>query len=262
MVNVKPDEGRNFVEEATVDGISEVLDTVAVGTGDTAPTSSDTSLDAEVYSVADSNGNVTVEKTTNTGEIRFVVEVTGGTEVPAGTEIIELGALTTDDRLFYREVRSSPITVGSGETKVIEFRTRAVDEDTSSNSQAITTDGLDRIANIILGNSSDIIDVIAVGDSTNDVSASDTSMFSELTRDNSSSIDVTIESTSNVGEPEIRTTVAAGSDGDDDVAGGSNISEFGLIAEDGLLVFHETRTPLTLEADDEKAFTIPFTTKR
>lgn len=257
MVSVTPDSGLDFIENRILGETTATLNTIAVGTGTLSPSQNDTSLSNEVYNADSKNNNTIIESTSNTGEIRLVIQVTGGTEVPSETDISEIGVKASDGTLVYREVRSSPVTVSSGETKKVEFRLKNENEDVE-NKQTITNEGLDRIVDILLGNSTNYIDTIAVGDSTNNVSKTDTTMFAELSRDNDSASNVLVESTTNTGQILARTTISAGNDVNDEVPGGSDISEFGILTSDGLLVLHETRTPITLQSNDEKAFEIPF----
>lgn len=94
---------------------SSYANAIAVGTGSANVSRDDTSLDNEVHRKAPSSIS-----TTNTGEREYTISITGGSEVPAGTEITEFGLFTsTQDNsgdLVYREV-ATPITVGDGITQ-------------------------------------------------------------------------------------------------------------------------------------------------
>lgn len=111
-----------FADRAVKSGFNEYLDIVGVGTGNTAPSNSDTQLDNEEYRASKSNSNVTVETTSNIGEVRCTISITGGTEVTAGSDIWEFGLFSDGGTLLYREVRDSAVTVESGETSTFEFK--------------------------------------------------------------------------------------------------------------------------------------------
>lgn len=257
MVYKYTDDGRDFFEDVAVGDITDEINTVAIGDGDSAPSSTDTSLDSPIYEETDAATNTTIERTSTTGTIRVSVEVTGGVEVPGGTDVTEIGLKTNGDSLVYREVRSAGIDVGQGESKVIELVISVEDADVE-NKQTITEVGRDFIASLAIGESSDFIDVIAVGDGTNDVSSTDTTMQSELFRDSTNGI-VELSSTSTVGEINAEITLSAGPEANDQVAGNADISEFGIFTDGGTLVLHETRPPITLGGGDTKTFKIPFT---
>jgi hypothetical protein len=252
------DGGLNFVEEVLSDTSSTtVLDTIAVGDGTNAPSESDTSLGSELFSIDDSSNNVTVERGSGIGEIRATIEFTGGTEVPANSSIREIGFVTSEDTLVYREVRSAEITVDTGETKVIEIQA-FVEDIVDNTDQIITTVGRNYVADRMVGDTTDAINTIAIGDSTGTVSESDTTLTSEIYRGVVADSNIQIESTTNAGELNVEITLSAGSDFDDEVAAGAEISEFGLLTESNVLVFHEKREILTLENNDTKTFNIPF----
>lgn len=123
MAHVISDVGKDwFANRAEDSSSSDYIDFVAVGSGNTAPSSSDTQLDVEEYRASKSDSNIEVKTTSNTGEIRCTVSITGGTEVTAGTEVWEFGLLSNGGTLLYREVRDSSVTVDSGDTKTFEFR--------------------------------------------------------------------------------------------------------------------------------------------
>lgn len=123
MASVITDEGREWQSQNLVEvsGTAQLY-IVAVGTGTTSPTDSDTSLANEVYRANDDDSNCTVTTTTNTGEIKGSISISGGTEVAAGTDITEFGLFAEDgSTLFYREVRSA-VTIQSGDRKTFEFK--------------------------------------------------------------------------------------------------------------------------------------------
>lgn len=260
MPSVITYDGLNLAEDVSVGDVSEVLDTISVGTSTDSVSQSDSSMFDSIYSQDDAAANVTVERGSSDGEMRFVIEVTGGNEVSGGVELTEFGVLGSSDTLFYHETVSSGngIDVPSGTKKTIEIIVTVTDIDPGESDVALTTVGLNLIADILLGESSDEINTVALGDSTNNVSASDTTMFSEVYRDDEAESNVTVGSSSNDGEIVVRVTVSAGPDSGDEVSAGTDISEFGVISDDGVLVLHETRSAVTLQDGDTKTFQIPF----
>ncbi len=116
MTAIIPDEGLEWLEKRAIDSDStEVLYEVAVGTGTTTPSSSDSGLDNEIYRSDITNDNCTIERTSNTGLVRVSIGLTGGLEVSDTATITELGVFTDGDSLAYREVRDG-IEMYSGET--------------------------------------------------------------------------------------------------------------------------------------------------
>lgn len=252
------DLGLDFFEGAIIDStVTAVFDTVAVGTGTNSPSGNDTTLDNQVYQGDKSGTNVTIERGPGTGEIRTTIEITGGTEVPSGSDITEIGFFTDVGDLIYREVRSTSITVGSGESKVIEIRT-FVEDVIDDDDEILTTNGLNYVANRVIGETTAVINAIAIGSGTGTVSASDTTLANEIYRGYASDSNVALTQTSNIGEVRAEITISAGSDSDDEVAAGAGISEFGLFTDTNILVFHEKRAVLTLKNNDTKTFNIPL----
>lgn len=109
-------------DRATDQNFSHYLDIIAVGTGTTAPSLSDTSLTSQEYSGSKSNSNIEIKRTSNVGEIRCTISLTGGTEVPADTDVSEFGLVSSNGVLIYREVRDNAVTIASGDTKTFEFK--------------------------------------------------------------------------------------------------------------------------------------------
>lgn len=122
MATVITSVGQEWISEHVVgDRSGDEFYVVGVGEGTTAPAESDTALQSEIYRANDSDSNCTVEATTNTGEVTSRITVSGGTEVPAGSSITELGLFTKDsDTLIYRETRNA-VTIDSGDRKTFEF---------------------------------------------------------------------------------------------------------------------------------------------
>jgi hypothetical protein len=258
MTFVYTDGGRNFFENAITDSsFTETINTVAIGDGSSAPSTGDTSLDNQLYEEDDTASNVTIERGGADGEIRATVEFTGGTEVLSDSEIQELAFKSSAGTLVYREVRPTPITVLSGETKIVEIQMFVEDNDTESD-VAVTTDGINYIADRAVGDATDTIDTIAVGDGTGNVSQSDTSLDNELYRNSDSGSNTIVATTTNVGQVRAEMTLGSGNGSGDEVAADASISEFGLITSGGTLVLHEKRSPVILEENDTKTFKIPF----
>lgn len=258
MTYVYTNDGLDFVEQAIVDdSFSSVLNTVAVGDGTSSPSETDTSLTNELYENTDGASNVTIERPpqAGVGEMRATITVTGGGEVPSGSSITEFGIKADDGTLVYKEVRNSAIDFPSGVTKSVEIRFTAQDANVSSE-HVITDVGNEFIANQMIGETTDYIDIIAVGDGTGSVSTGDTTLESTLYESSNSNSDVTLSPISTVGEVKAEITVTAGSG--EDVPGNSSISEFGILTDSKTLVLHEKRTAVELEANDTNTFKIPF----
>jgi hypothetical protein len=259
MANVITNSGRNVTEEILVGTSTATVDTVAVGDGTSSPSETDTSMYGQLYEASDASANVTVGKTSVTGQIRFTITVTGGTEVPSETELTEFGIKTSSGELLYHEVRSTAITVASGESKTIELLLTVADDVVSSNT-VLTDAGLDHIADLLVGNKTTRMDTIAVGSSKNSsgIDQSNTSMFDEVYRSDDSVPHVIVDETSSDGSVEAKITLSAGNDSDDEVAANTSISEFGLLTSDGVLIIHEIRDEVVLQNNDTKTFTIPL----
>lgn len=253
MADIIVDSGRDIIEEGIINGLDgDTLDTVAVGDGTSSPSSSDTLLTNNLHETSP-----TVNKTATDGEISFVFSVTGGTEVPGGAELTEFGIKLSDGRLFYYEVRSSPIQIADGETKQIKIVVRLEDTDVESN-VAITNDGRNYVRDVLVGDTTNTIDQIHIGSSESDVSQSDSTMFDTVYIANRADSNVSIEETTAVGEPRFVITLAAGPDADDQLADGTDVSEFGLVVSTSDTLFlHETRPTIVMQGGDEKSFSIP-----
>jgi len=123
MAHAITDVGKDWFTTRSVDGsYNENIDIIAVGTGNDSVKKSDTQLANEQYRQSKSSGNVTIEATSNTGEIRCTISITGGTEVTAGSDVVEFGLFSSDGTLIYREVRGNAVTIDSGDNKVFEFK--------------------------------------------------------------------------------------------------------------------------------------------
>ena len=121
MSTLIPDEGLDWISDYTVPGVpAPELQYVAIGTGTPNTESDDTSLESSEYRASIDGGNASIESTSSTGEIRASITVSGGTEVEADSDLTELGILTEEYDLVYREVRNA-VTVEQGERVTFEF---------------------------------------------------------------------------------------------------------------------------------------------
>jgi hypothetical protein len=120
MSEIIPDEGLEWVTDKTFgSNPSEYAYIVAVGDGQSSPSPGDTELDNEVYRSNDDSNDCTVEKTSAT-EITARITLSGGLQIPADTDVNELGIFISDGTtLLYREVNDT-VTIGSGEKQTFE----------------------------------------------------------------------------------------------------------------------------------------------
>ena len=96
-------------------GISkdENIDTVALGTGTSSESVNDTSLDNEEYRSDVSNDNVDISQINN-NTYEAYIEVVGGREISAGTEITEFG-------LFAEGNTANEVLVARGNFSAVEL---------------------------------------------------------------------------------------------------------------------------------------------
>lgn len=119
---------------------SEIIYDVAVGSGSAAVDSANTQLDVQEFRGNLDDSTITIENTSPAlGELQVTITINGGTEVPADTEITELGVFArdpsipdgnfengneitndADDILIYRELRPG-IIIESGDQKTFQF---------------------------------------------------------------------------------------------------------------------------------------------
>jgi len=93
---------------------------VAVGTGTTAVTKTDTGLQSEVYRSGTDTDAVSVTPVSGSGFLRVSIIIVGGSSVPAETDIFELGLFNTDGELLYRQVTDAPLQTGAGQSLQID----------------------------------------------------------------------------------------------------------------------------------------------
>lgn len=112
MAGTVTEDGTEVFAELGSGATSSGVEAVALGEGTSDVSETDQSMESEVHREAPE----TITKTGN-GEREYSITVTGGTEVPAGTDVSEFGLFdtTTADsgRMIYHEVED-PITVNDG----------------------------------------------------------------------------------------------------------------------------------------------------
>lgn len=148
MASITPDEGLEWFVEKSLnesDVQDEIVYDVAVGSGSTSISPSDTQLDVQEHRSNDSDSIVNITNTSpQTGEIDVKITISGGTEVPADTQITEVGVWArdpslpdsdfeggsqstndSDDRMIHREILPG-ITLASGDRKTFAFTVNVV----------------------------------------------------------------------------------------------------------------------------------------
>ena len=85
------DNGRDWYANRAIGASVGRLSAVSVGTGSGSEATGSSSLGNEVYKADSGDSVVDFTKLGNTGEVSAVIEITGGTEVSAGTAITEMG---------------------------------------------------------------------------------------------------------------------------------------------------------------------------
>lgn len=129
MAETFTDDGVEWISQKSVDdSVTSVIHTIAVGTGTSSPIGSDETMESEVYRTNRENANCTVDVTSNLGEVRATITISGGTEVPDGTTITEFGVFIDDEdeTMIYREVTSGR-TITSGDRVTFELIYNVVD---------------------------------------------------------------------------------------------------------------------------------------
>lgn len=108
--------GLNEAADAFANRVIEV----AVGTGTTAVTKSDTALQSEVYRAATDTDAVSVTVISGRGALRVSIIIVGGTSVPSETDIFELGLFNDAGELLYRQVTDTPLQTAAGQSLQID----------------------------------------------------------------------------------------------------------------------------------------------
>mgnify|MGYP000249886716 FL=1 len=86
------DDGLEVVGDLLIGAVSGQINALAIGSGTGSETTDATSLNNEEYRAPLTNSNVELIETGQTGESELIIRVKGGTEVPGGTPITEVGA--------------------------------------------------------------------------------------------------------------------------------------------------------------------------
>lgn len=92
--------GLEWLSDKALDNETDVIDEIAVGSDGSSESFFATDMGTQEFRAAFSNPNVTLSETDNEGKFEVTVEVTGGTEVPAGTIIREVALFTSGDVLI------------------------------------------------------------------------------------------------------------------------------------------------------------------
>lgn len=112
--------GLNYLAENAFEKPDSRINTIAVGSGTTNPAITDTTLESRVFEATDGTNVVSFESATAAGEYICRIALQGGTEVPGGTQISELGLKTDAGDLIYRETRNA-VTIETGSRIIFEF---------------------------------------------------------------------------------------------------------------------------------------------
>jgi hypothetical protein len=112
-------EGREWYRDLSLNG-GNTVDVIKVGSGTNTETTTATSLGNLKKSASTSDSIVNIEEGKNANEFVCNITITGGTEVPAGTDISELGVFSSDGKLIAIDNFSS-VTVNSGVTEAFSM---------------------------------------------------------------------------------------------------------------------------------------------
>jgi len=103
----------------------------------------------------------------------------------------------------------------------------------------------------LLGQTTELLDVVALGTGTATPTETDTSLANELYRSTRSDSNVSIDlSGSEPGEIVARITVSGGTE----VSAGTTITEIGLLGDQDTLLYRETFSGVTIDSGDRKTF--------
>jgi len=107
------------------------------------------------------------------------------------------------------------------------------------------------VAEHLLGQTTELLDVVALGTGTATPTETDTSLANELYRSTRSDSNVSIDlSGSEPGEIVARITVSGGTE----VTAGTTITEIGLFGDQDTLLYRETFSGVTIDSGDRKTF--------
>lgn len=127
MSSITTDFGLDWLLDSAFNETNVVLETVAIGGGDTTNDLDQDTLNDEIARFDLSDPNVSFGATSDAGEFVLKVTVSGGVEVPAGSTITEIAMFLSNDELFYVEGDKN-IDVDSGERITIESSTVVVNK--------------------------------------------------------------------------------------------------------------------------------------
>jgi len=121
------DDGREWYGAKGIDAVATRLDTVAIGTGTDSEQPGASTLADEVYRSTVPTENVEFTEGDDVGVVEAAIEVKGGTEVPAGTEVSELAVIADGDGggetvVWIDEFDGVTVNVGIGERFSMDFQ--------------------------------------------------------------------------------------------------------------------------------------------
>lgn len=85
-------DGLEVIGDLIIGNVDAEIDAIAVGSGTGSEVDDASSLNNEEHRATVSDTNVEIIETGETGQSELIIRVKGGTEVPAGTPITEVGA--------------------------------------------------------------------------------------------------------------------------------------------------------------------------
>ena len=114
-MTVLTNDGRSYLDDLQFGRTTDPINAIAVGTGSAPESIQDSQLDNQVYISTAENANVRFSPVPDYPSSTYAaIDLHGGTEVPAGTEITEIGLFVgAQNILVYRDV-TAPVTVESG----------------------------------------------------------------------------------------------------------------------------------------------------
>lgn len=105
-----PSDNEAFYVSYTRESDEAFAEKIALGTGTSDVSKTDSSMQSEVNRI---DVDAKFADVSESGNRRLVVELTGGTEVPADSDISEFGLFDSNGNMLYHETRD-PITIGQG----------------------------------------------------------------------------------------------------------------------------------------------------
>lgn len=122
-MTVLTNDGREYLNDLRFGRETDPIDTIAVGVGDQPESIDNQTLDDQVYISSAENANVRFSKVPNFPTSTYgAIDLHGGTEVPAGTEITELGVMVgAQDVLVWRDIKA-PVVIEAGLEVTLRLR--------------------------------------------------------------------------------------------------------------------------------------------